>query len=458
MFSKEDLHKRSKDELVDMVYDLLISVDKLTDEVKVLKEEIRVLKTTKNSGNSSLPPSHNLFKFKNQSLREKSGKKSGGQPGHKGETLLMVANPDATIEHWPERQCPQCGKFHNNEQGHVIGKRQVIDIPVIKAIVTEHQIFQTTCNCGYIGSGYFPVAVSAPVQYGNNLVALTAYLSTRQYVPYFRLSELIASITNVSMSQGTIFNLLNRAANMLLPVYKAIKLEVENAVTVGGDETGSKVKSKNYWAWTWQTLFATYIVITKSRGFITIKNIFPNGFPNATYVSDSLSAQLKTFASRHQLCLAHLLRELNYFVELYNHSWALDMKNLLKRAIILKNTMTPEQYALPLEERNKILAEFEALVKKPLPEGVPKMLPFQKRLQKRHNQIFTFLFFPEVPYDNNGSERAIRNIKVKQKVSGSFRSERGAEIFAILRSVVDTVIKKGGNPYESICFTLNLYD
>ena len=454
MFSKEDLHKLSKNVLVDKVYSLLIAVDKLSDAVKVLKEEVKVLKSTKNSGNSSILPSYDLFKYKNQILRKKIGKKSGGHRGSKGETLLMSPNPDSTIEYWPEQQCPQSGKFHNNEQGHVIGKRQVIDIPVIKAIATEHQIFQTTCTCGYIGSGYFPVAVSVPVKYGNNLVAL----SSRQYVPYFRLSELIARFTNVSMRHSTIFNLLNRAAYMLLPVNKAIKREVENAVRIGGDETGSKVKSKNYWAWIRQTIFDTFIVITKSRGFITISNIFPNGFPNATYVSYSLGAQLKSFASRLQLWVAHPLKKLNYFVELYNHSWTLDMKNLLNRAIMLKNTMSPGQYAVPLEEGNKILAKFEALIKNPLPEGVPKMLPFQKRLQKRHNQIFTFLFFPEVPYYNNCSERAIRNINVKQKVSGSFRSERGAEIFAILRSVVDTVIKKDGNPYKSLCFTLNLYD
>jgi transposase len=457
MVSKEELHKLSKDELVDMVYDLILTVKKLTDEVNVLKDEIRVLKSTKNSGNSSLPPSHDLFKFRNQSLREKSGKKSGGQPGHKGETLLMSPSPDATIEHWPERQCPQCGKFHSDGRGHVTGRRQVIDIPVIKAIVTEHRIFQTTCTCGHIATGNFPVGVSAPVQYGSNLVALTAYLSTRQYVPYFRLAEMIASITNISMSQGTVFNLLDRAANMLMPVYKAIKAEVAIALTVGGDETGAKVKGNKYWAWTWQTALATFISITKSRGFVTVSNIFPNGFPKATYVSDSLGAQLKTFASRHQLCLAHLLRELNYFGELYNNSWSLDMKSLLKRAIMLKNSIAPEQYTALLEERNKILAEFEILVNQPLPEGVPKMVPFQKRLQKRRDQTFTFLFFPDVPYDNNGSERAIRNIKVKQKVSGGFRSERGAEIFAILRSVVDTVIKKGGDPYEDIRFTLNLY-
>ena len=456
MIPKEELRKHSKDKLVDMIYSILIVVDKLTADVKMLQEEVKVLKTPKNSGNSSLPPSHDLFKDKNQSLREQSSKKSGGQLGHKGETLRMSLNPDKEVEHWPDQICPQCGKIHTEGSGQIIGKRQVVDIPIIKASIIEHQIFQTTCTCGYIGKGVFPAAVSAPVQYGNNLVALTAYLSSRQYVPYFRLSELLKSITNISMSEGTIFNLLNRAANVVMPIYEGIKQEVENATTVGGDESGVKVKNQNYWAWTWQTLLATYIVITKSRGFVTVNKIFPKGFPNATYVSDSLSAQLKTLSKRHQLCIAHLLRELNYFEQIYNHRWVNEMKALFKRSIILKNTMTSEQYNEPLEERTAIQKEFNNLINETLPDAVSKIFPFQKRLRKRQDQVFNFLFHQDVPSDNNGSEQAIRNVKVKQKVSGSFRSERGAEIFAILRSVFDTTIKKGGNPFETIRFAINL--
>ena len=118
--------------------------------------------------------------------------------------------------------------------------------------------------------------------------------------------------------------------------------------------------------------------------------------------------------------------------------------------------MILKQYTRPFEERTEIIDEFEILVNQTLPNTVTKILPFQKRLRKRRHQVFNFLFYPVVPYDNNGSERAIRNVKVKQKVSGSFRSERGAEIFAILRSVVDTIIKKGGNPFESIRFAINI--
>ena len=477
MVSKAELRKLDKEQLVNLVYDLLIRVDNLLAEVQVLKQEAKVFKeeakvlraevqdlkeevkrfkTPKNSGNSSLPPSHDLFRFKNQSLREKGTKKSGGQPGHKGETLLMSANPDSVIEHYPNEICPQCGKTHDNERTQIIGKRQVIDIPVIKASVIEHQIFQSICTCGYVSCGDFPSDVLAPVQYGHNLISLTAYLSSRQYIPYARLSELIRSITTISMSEGTIFNLLNKAANIVLPIYRGIKEEIAKATTVGGDETGIKVKNESYWAWTWQTLLATYIVITKSRGFVTVKNTFPDGFPNATFVSDCLSAQLKTPAKRHQLCLVHLLRDLNFFEELYHHKWAKDMKALLKKAIILKNSMTLGQYDEPLEERTEIQKEFGILINQKLPKKVPKIFPFQKRMKKHQHQVFNFLFHPDVPYHNNGSELAIRNIKVKQKVSGSFRTERGSEIFAILRSVFDTTIKKGGNPFDTIRFAVNL--
>ena len=209
MVSKEELRKLSKEQLVDLVYDLLIKVDALTAKVQILQDEINRLKTPKNSGNSSLPPSHDLFNLKNQSLREKSNKKSGGQPGHKGETLLMSPDPGKVIEHRPDGICPRCGKIHTEESYQMIGKRQVIDIPVIKASVVEHRIFQSICSCGYVTTGEYPAGVSAPVQYGNNMISLTAYLGSRQYVPFNRLTGLIKSITNVFMSGGTIFNLLN---------------------------------------------------------------------------------------------------------------------------------------------------------------------------------------------------------------------------------------------------------
>ena len=298
--------------------------------------------------------------------------------------------------------------------------------------------------------------MAAPVQYGKNLAAFTAYLSTRQYVPFARLSELVENITGISMSQGTIYNLLNKTANAVYPIYNAIKENILKAQTVGGDETGFKVQKQKHWAWVWQTMHETYIVGSRNRGFSTIQETFSDGLPNAVYVSDSLSAQLKTAAKSNQLCLAHILRELNYFIEQNQNQWATKMKQLLQKAIKLKYQIRPDQYKEPIEARSMILEDFDLLLQQLLPDYIPKLRALQKRLIKHKHHMFNFLFYPDVPADNNASERAIRNIKVKQKVSGHFRSERGAEIYAILQSVSDTFIKRGTNPFREMSFAINI--
>ncbi len=456
MVNRESLQQLSKDELIDIILDLTRMVDRLTKDVSELKDEVRVLKSPKNSRNSSFPPSRDLFRSKNTSLREKSDRKTGGQPGHKGETLQQTKHPDQIVEHYCDEKCSNCGRVHKADSQSLQARRQVIDIPPIQANVIEHRVFQVECPCGHVSTSQFPAGVKAPVQYGNNLTAFVAYLSTRQYIPFGRIPELLKSVTNISMSEGTVFNMLNRTAEYLLPVYAGIKSDIEKATTVGSDESGAKVGMEKYWAWVWQTLFETYITIAPSRGYATIENEFPKGFPQAALVSDSLSTQLKTPAFLHQLCLAHIMRELNGFIELYNNKWALRMKALLQKAIKLKQSMSPEDYTQSHEIRNQILKEFEACINLPLQEHIAKLPALQKRLKKNRKSVFTFLFYPEVPFDNNGSERSIRNIKVKQKVSGSFRSERGAEIFAIIRSVIDTMIKRGVDVFENLKFILNL--
>ena len=457
MNSRESYKNKSKDELIDIILDLNEKLALLMSTVSELQQEIQRLKKPKNSRNSSLPPSQDLFRFKNQSLREKSNKKSGGQPGHKGETLNMSAEPDYTFKHYPNEKCPVCGQVHDvSEFTEIAGRRQVIDIPIVKAIVTEHLAYRLKCTCGHVNEGSFPSNVSAPVQYGNNISSFIAYLSARQYVPMSRLSELVHSITNISISQGTIYNILNRVSDAMLPLYEGIKNNIYNATTVGGDETGLKVNNKNYWAWVWQTLQETFIVVSENRGYTTVAETFPDGLPNAIYVSDSLSAQLKIKTKSHQLCLAHITRELNFFIDKYQCSWASEMKALLKSSMELKQRMPIDSYSGEHEERADIIEKFADLIKHPLWDNIPKLPALQKRLIKHQHHMFNFLFYPDVPFDNNGSERAIRNIKVKQNVYGSLRSDRGAEIFAIIRSVVDTFIKRGSNPLSEISFAVNL--
>ncbi len=459
MIKRETLEPLEKEDIINIFVEFSNRIEKemqlLRDDIKDLKEENRQLMNQQNSRNSSRPPSQDLGKVpKQKSLRKSSGKKPGGQPGHKGQTLKQVSNPDNIIAHKPSNICPACGKVHNPGEYVLHSKRQVVDIPPIKATVTEHQLYQVQCKCGHVSTEDFPSGVNAPIQYGSNLTSFVSYLNTRQYIPYQRIPELLKCISNISISEGTVFNMLNRVADRLYPIYENIKEDIANSKVVGSDETGTNVKSDKYWTWTWQTATETFITVSPTRGFAAIENEFPKGFPNAVLVSDSLSAQLKTDAHRHQLCLAHLLRELNAFIEVTNNSWPVQLKELFLKAINLKRDLPQYQYSQPIKMRDEILREFQKLLDSPPKIKLKKLIAFHKRMVKWKNSVFTFLFFHEVPFDNNGSERAIRNIKVKQKVSGGFRSENGADIFATIRSVIDTWIKRDYNVFETLCSSL----
>lgn len=454
-FTRKQLEAKDKDELVDIILSLQSMVETLAGRVSSLEKEVSRLKKPTTSRNSSLPPSKDLVSSRYPKPRDGGGGKTGGQPGHPGYTLEMSANPDVIREHYPSPNCPGCDRPFGSSDWILLEKRQVVDIPPIKAIVTEHRSYGVECGCGYRHKGEFPSTVKAPVQYGNNLCSLVGYLSARQFVPMARLTELVGSITNISMSQGTVSNMLDRVARSFLPLYRGIRESVAASAVVGGDETGLRVNGRKRWGWTWQTTGETYIACSKTRGYDTVREHFPEGFPGAVYVCDSLGAQLKTPAKAHQLCLAHITRELALFIEKDKSRWAGEMKDILSSAMELKKRMRDIDYH-ECDERGTLLNRFDLMAGQTVAHETKKEHALQKRLAKYRHEIFTFLFEADVPAHNNASERAIRNIKVKQKVSGEFRSERGAEIFAIIRSVVDTLLKKGGNPLPSLAFALDM--
>jgi transposase len=445
---KLPVKKPSYSELAEAVSKLLIRVEYLEAEsikdklrIKSLEEELAVYKNPKNSGNSSVPPSKDENRIRgNQSLREKSGKKSGGQPGHKGNTLSVVAEPDQIVRHIPE-VCNHCGINLSGIAPIFVGKRQAIDIPPVQPVYTQHETYQKQCSCGHMCTGSFPDHIKAPIQYGSSVANLVAYLSVRHYIPFKRGAEIFKDLFNIPLSEGTIANLLDDVAGKLQPSYSQIRNNIEKASSVGGDESGSIFDGSKGWFWIWQNRHNTFIAAAKSRGEKERKAIFPNGFPNAILNSDAYAVHLSTQCKAHQLCLAHLMRELNYFIELYPFNpWPQALKALFKKAIALEINMTQQQYA-HCPERDKIEAVFNDLLKIP-PASGGKLLAFFKRMVKNRDALFTFLHYPEATPDNNGSERGIRNVKVKQKVSGQFKSIDTAQNFAIIRSVIDTWIKR----------------
>ena len=420
-------------------------IKQLEEKVMLLMKLLEKKSVKKDSHNSSNPPSQDKSKPKRtNSLRKKSGKKSGGQKGHKGHTLLQKEDVDLHID-LKSNFCECCGDSLP-EGGHELhSRRQVVEIPPVVPLWIEYRQFVCTClNCKHKQKADYPTGINAPVQYGASLVAMISYLSVYQYVPFYRLKVLLKDLFNISLSEGSIDNILKRGAKKSLPVYEAIHKEIEFASQVGADETGAKVNGDKWWIWVWQNVSNTFLKASDNRGSKTIDEAFPNGLPNATMGSDRWAAQLKTKTKNKQLCLPHLQRESTFLEEKEDSSWATYFKKLMREALDLRKLA--EERGYPYHQGNSVEAyKLEHRLNRLLARSIdkeqfPETLKLQNSMIKHRNYILTFLYNLEVPPDNNGSERAIRNVKVKQKISGQYKS--GQDVFCILRSVIDTLRKR----------------
>jgi transposase len=438
--------------LVDRLEKLEAINKTLVAKVASLEAELAVYKNKKNSNNSHIPPSQDQNRPKrNQSLRESSGKKAGGQIGHEGTTLEFNTAIDKVVDHIPN-YCNNCGNDLSEITETFIEGRKIIDIPVIQPVCIEHRVYRKVCSCGHCMDSDFPPHIGASLQYGPNVESLVGYLHGRQYLPYKRMKELFTDVMNLPISVGGINNVLTRITQKTLPWYERIKKRIGQSVFIGTDETSVKVNGHNNWIWTWQNDMLTFIVHSDNRSGRTIEEQFPNGLPRAGLVHDRYACHFNCEASYHQMCMAHLLRDLKYITELYagKCEWALQMRALISEALELKKVMIPIHYYQPNDKRNEIVARLKQLLYAPIQLDHSKAKTLLKSLVKHQQSIFNFLWHPQIPSDNNGSERAIRNIKVKQKISGQFKSVHGADRFVIIRSVIDTTIKAGQNVLDAL--------
>lgn len=316
----------------------------LRAQVKLLQEEICLLKNGRKSNTSSSPPSQDIGRSNQKSLREPSGRKTGGQQGHEGTNLKMKEKPDEIIEYRPDF-CKQCGETLNSGEAQLPSRKQEVVLPPIAAHYVEYQSYCCTCGaCGAITTSELPPALQGNIQYGANVNAWVAYLSVRQYISYERIAELMKDCFNMPISEGTIDNMLKNLTQNAQTVYQTIQQRVGQSPVVGSDETGIKINGKRGWLWAFQTPVLTFLTVSFSRGFETITNVFKNGFPISVYVTDCWAAQLKTSAQAHQICISHLLRELNNFMDALSCEWSVQMKQLLQSALSLKSQLQPNDY------------------------------------------------------------------------------------------------------------------
>ena len=429
---------------------LLLEIKVLKDRLAIVEKENSILRdrlskyeVSKNSSNSSIPPSKDQNRPKRtKSLRKSSNKPLGGQPGHKGNTLKMVSNPDKVVDLVPG-YCKDCGNSLAQTKKTLSSVRQQIDLPPIQPVYTEYRSYSKQCNCGKKCIGNFPSSVKASVSYGASIEGLVGYFHARQYLPYRRMKELFNDLFHIPISEGGIGCLLKRFATKAAPAYDLIKQQICQSEIIGSDETSAVVNGKKHWMWAWQNSNLTYICHSNNRAKSTIEAYFPEGFPNSVLVSDGWKPQLNTPAIAHQSCIAHLLRKLNYLKEKYPQAtWANSFQQLLLDALKLKQKEDFDTTDYKSKVINIIL-RLENLLEHPPDKQDKELFTFFKRMVREQQYLFVFLYLKNLPPDNNASERAIRNIKVKQKISGQFKSEQTAQNFAIIRSVIDTTIKNG---------------
>jgi len=410
-------------------------------------EEIRLLKIRIGSKNSSIPPSKDITKAsRNTSLRKKSGKKSGGQKGHKGHNLKMVSKPDVIVDH-KITSCNECDTDLTEVAQHIVDKQQISDIPQPTLEVTEHRQYETECpHCQTTQRSTFPFSASrSKTQYGVNIKTLVNYLNIRQSLPIRRTKELLDVLFGCKISEGSIVNMIKSQSEKLQSTYNELHKRISKSKVVGSDETGCTVEGNSHWLWVYQNLTITFLFICATRGYKAIESLFPDGLKSSVLVSDRLPAQLKTPSKGKQFCLAHIIRDCNKLVDHHNSRWAIKLKGVLVDIFALCR-----QSKIQSKQKEDIESRLSILFDSPLTRSNHKIVLLKNKLQAKRQFLTTCLYQRSVPPDNNASERAIRKMKIKEKISGGFRSTSGANHYATIQSIIDTAIKQGIHPFEAL--------
>ena len=465
------------------VVDILLTLwDRSVElEKQYVAQEKRLRDLERNSRNSSKPPSSdrsNLAKPpkpKPKSLRKSSGKKPGGQPGHKGSNLEMVDNPDHIIETKiePGSRCMVCGEIlpagdycSSKCEPEV---RQSFELPAIKLEVTEFRNERTICAaCDHINVAPFPDEVKARTQYGPNLKATAIYLANYQLIPYERLAELFTDLFQCPLSQGTLANFIKAGGRQAGSVVEYINDVIRESDTVHADETGCRVHGTRQWLHVASTLEYTSYMIHPKRGFEALQDFgILEGF-TGNLIHDYYSSYYKYFLCMHFQCIAHILRELIYLYEEMDQSWAKKMKNLLLEAKLLREResqrLPGQRKVIGDQTRHRIQDEYADIVlegysKNPEPEPIPgkrgkpkrgKALNLLIRFENEYEEIMGFFEYDNIPFDNNQAERDLRMMKTREKISGTFRSTEHTQAFCNIRSVISTLKKQGRSVMSGI--------
>ena len=441
----------------------------LQRQIADLQEAVKQMqsKGKKNSRNSSQPPSSDgLNKPAPKSLRVPGQNPNGGQKGHPGNTLSQAVNPDNRVVHGVPDRCIACQrKLPFSYEGEC---RQVFDLPTLKFEVTEHVAMQSICTCGQVHSGEFPLGVNASVQYGPRAQAAMVHLNQNHAVSLQRTAALMDDFFGLQVSQATVVRAAQTGAGILLPTVQAIGQAAVSAGVLHADESGVRVVKKLHWLHVLATDALTWMGCHPKRGGEAFDALELLQQFKGVLVHDGWMPY-KALQCQHALCNAHHLRELTYILEEQGQAWAGDMIELLTHANHLDNVNCADgrapsydgkQYQSQVRDLRYLYDAILAQAEKENPIALStgkrgrtkqsKATNLIARLRDYRDDVWRFMTQPDVPFTNNCAEQAVRMPKVKQKVSGCFRTLQGAQTYCVLRSYAATMHKQGANVFESL--------
>jgi transposase len=456
--------------LFDKVSQQIVELAKqLAKQAEIIKE--LQAKAAKNSRNSGKPPSSDGYgkANKTESLRKTGVRSNGGQPGHTGSTLNAVETPDHTETH-DQANCKNCQASLADVAVSGLEERQVFDIPAISIEVTAHRATLKICpDCGTENKGDFPETVSQPVQYGHGVKTWATYFNNQHFIPVERTAQIFKDLLGHAPSEATLLKANQELVELIEPARLAVKAQLQQADVLHVDETGLRVKGKLHWLHSASTDKLTDYTVHSQRGkeAMTEAGILEDF--TGRMVHDHWKVYFTYEQSDHALCNSHHLRELNFIEKQYQQPWAADMAALLleikdevEKTALETDHLSPPQSEL-FEHRYDVIVN-QGLKDNPYSaaenkdgqakkRGRPKQTPAYNllvRLKDFKLETLAFMYDFRVPFDNNQAERDIRMVKVKQKVSGGFRTFQGAQRFGSIRGYISTARKNSVSIFDAI--------
>jgi transposase len=427
---RKELEQLSRDELIEGYLLLERRVETLEKRLDELHQLLGLKKIEKTSENSSIPPSQSH----KANQKKKRQAKRGPKKGHVGKSRQRQV-PDKIVE-YRVLLCDNCGADLSDLPQHEAGRHQVIDIPPIRPEVSEVVRMGRYCPCCQCYQrAPVPEGYEAGRVVGRHLEGLVLYLHYAHPLSYQRVQHILEEMCGLKLSIGALVNIVKRGQSVLQHGADAIRERIQQAPVVGSDETGARVDGQNFCQWVFQTPEYAYFVIRPSKAASELHDVMGDAQPEV-WVSDAGSSQLKHPAAQHQLCLAHVIRKLQFAIDTHRCVWSYGMQILLYQAIRLtkhRHTLSPRQYAIQvyiiqrrLDELLRLQPQFEESYK------------LWKHLYKHRDALLLFLERDDVPPTNNASEQALRNSVIYRKVTGGLRTDWGAKLYANLISILES--------------------